>query len=151
MPDIPLVVVDASVAVKWFVSEGEDAVDEAELLLEAHADGSVRLVAPALMVHELFSVLCRGGRGSAGKRGASGPAEATTLREAMDAFFDSGVTLIAPDRDLMESAASHVQALGASPFDAVYSALARALGCELATADRKLARKLGGAVGVRLV
>lgn len=138
--DPRLVVVDASVAVKWFVAEGESGVDAAKKLLEDHAEGRVRLVAPALLAHELLSVLARGSHRSR-----------PPLPEAMDAFFDSDVSLVAADRRTMTGAARLVGELGVSPFDAAYAALAETLGCDLATVDRKLARKVGSRVGTRLV
>ena len=61
--DAPLVVVDASVVVKWFVSEDESGVAEAAALLADHAAGHLRLVAPALLAHELMGVLVRRLRG----------------------------------------------------------------------------------------
>lgn len=45
----PLVVVDASIAVKWFVAEDEADVPEADELLADHAAGRVRLVAAVLL------------------------------------------------------------------------------------------------------
>lgn len=139
MAEAPLLVVDASVVVKWFVSAGEKGVDEASRLLETHADGEVKLVAPALVAHELLSVLSRGRRGG------------SELGEAVGAFFDTSVALIAPDRGLMGRAAAHVARHRVSSFDAAYSALAETLGCGLATADRKLARALGGVVETHVV
>lgn len=138
MAEAPLVVVDASVAVKWFVSE-EDGVDTAAALLDAQADGEARLVAPSLVAHELMNVLGRGRRGDA------------RLAEAMDTFFDTGIALVAPDRRLIALACGHVERHGVSTFDSAYSALAEALGCELSTADRGLARRLKGVVGTRIL
>jgi predicted nucleic acid-binding protein len=46
----------------------------------------------------------------------------------------------------MLGAAKLVQARGVSTFDAAYAALAASLGAEFATADRRLANALGGAV-----
>jgi predicted nucleic acid-binding protein len=53
--EAPLVVVDASVAVKWFVSDGEDGVAEADELLGRHIEGEVRLTAPSLLAHEVLN------------------------------------------------------------------------------------------------
>lgn len=134
-----VVVVDASIAVKWFLSAGETETDAAAELLAAHADGMIRLVAPTLLAQEVFGVLTRGSR-----LGASAD-------EAIEAFFDAGVSLIAPSRDLMLAAAAAMRTLGVSNLDSAYVALAESLDCELATADRKLARAVDGAVRVRQV
>lgn len=127
--DAPLVVVDASIAVKWFVVDDEADVSEADELLADHAAGRVRLVAPALLVHEVFNVLARRNR------------EVEGLAEAMDAFFDADVALVSPDREQIAIAAGMV-AQGLSTADAAYAALARVLGCRLETADRRLARQV---------
>lgn len=137
--DTPLVVVDASVAVKWLVTADETGLEAASALLEEHARGTVRLVGPALIAHEVFAVLGRDRRHSG------------ELGEGIRAFFDADVTLVAPDCDLMTLAAEHVRRHGVPVFDSAYSALAQSLGCELATADQKLARRLNGIVPVRVV
>ena len=137
--DAPLVVVDASVAVKWLVSADESGVEAAGALLRAHARGTVRLVGPALIAYEVFAVLGRDRRHAGG------------LAEGVDAFFDADVAMVTPDRELMLRAAEHVRLHGVSVFDSAYSALAESLGCDLATADRKLARRLEGFVPTRVV
>jgi len=48
-------VIDASVAVKWFVEEPDSSA--AHRLLEAHATGETTLVAPDLVVYEVSNVL----------------------------------------------------------------------------------------------
>lgn len=135
-PEMPLVVVDANVAVKWFVSDGEGGLSDAHELLEQHAENQVRLVSPSLLVHELTHVLRRRG---------------IDLRDAAHAFHDFDVLLVSPDRELSLAAADLIATQGVSTFDAAYAALALTLGCRLATADRRLATALGSAVEVLLV
>ncbi len=137
--EVPLAVVDASVVVKWFVSDGEAGVDAAAELLKRHIDGGVRLVGPTLLAHEVLNVLRRPGRAT------------PLLPDAMQALFDTGTTLIAPDAPLMVRTAELVAELGLSTFDAAYVALAGTLGCELVTADHRLARAVGGGVAVRVL
>lgn len=132
----PFLVVDASVVVKWFVSQDEDGVPQAAELLSQHAEGQVRLVAPALIAHELMGVLVRR---------LGGP----QVLEALDAFFDAGVHLVAPDRELMARAAHLAQRCQLSAFDSAYAAVADTLECALATADRRLANALAGEVETR--
>lgn len=135
----PFVVLDASVAVKWFVTDGEEGVHDARELLALHSSGEVRLVAPALVAHELLGVLARRSR------------DAADLRDAMEAFFDAGVTLAAPDRDMALAAADLISQHRIHALDSAYAALALSLSCELATADRRLARALDGVVRLREV
>ena len=135
---VPPVVVDASVVVKWFLVAGESGVSDAAALLVEHAEGRVRLVAPALLAHELMGVFVRRIDGEGVSRG-------------LDAFFDTGVYLVPPDRELMLSAAELAMRHQLSAFDSAYAALATSLGCSLATADRRLADVLGSAVQIRAV
>lgn len=136
--DTSLVVIDASVAVKWFIAVDESEVVAATRLLDAHARGDVRLVAPTLIVHELMGVFVR-------RLPAAGRVE------ALEAFFDASIELVPPTRDLVLLSAGLIAERGVSAFDSAYAALAATLACPLATADRRLARALGTAVGIRAV
>lgn len=136
--DPPIAVVDASVVVKWFVTADEAGVVQAEQLQYDLADGLVRLCGPALLAHELMNVLRR-------RR------HSALLADALDGFFDTGITLFAPDRDSMRRAAHLANDQGVSTFDAAYAALALELDCELITADRRLARALDGVVRTRVI
>ena len=57
----PVVVVDASVAIKWFVSESPDEGDTAEALdlLRAYRDDRVELYQPPIWRAEVLAVLAR--------------------------------------------------------------------------------------------
>lgn len=136
--DLPLAVIDASVVVKWFVSADEEGVAEAARLQYDLAEGRIRLCGPALLAHELMNVLRR-------RRHPS------LLAGALDGFFDTGVTLFAPDSGSMRTAVHLANDHCVSTFDAAYAALAIELDCELITADRRLARALDGVVRTRLI
>jgi predicted nucleic acid-binding protein len=136
--DPRLVVVDASVAVKWFVSADESGVDDAVALLVQHAEGEIRLVAPTLIVYELMGVFVRRLR-------------APLVSEALDAFFDAGVHMVAPDRALMARAADLANRCQLSAFDSAYAAVADSLECALATADRRLANALAETLKMRTI
>ena len=137
--DTSLRVIDASVAVKWFVTRDEEALEEAGALLVAHAHSEGSLVGPSLLVHELTNALRR-------RR-----TEVPDLAAATDVFFDFDVALVPPDRELMVSAARLCAERQLSTSDATYAALALILGCELVTADRRLARALDGVCPVRVL
>ncbi len=136
--DLPIVVIDASVVVKWFVTADEEGVAAAARLQYELAEEQVRLFGPSLLAHELMNVLRRRHRPS-------------LLADAMDDFFDSGVTLFAPDRTSMRGAVRLATDCGVSTFDAAYGALALELDCELITADGHLVRALEGVVATRLL
>ncbi|MCG2807681.1 MAG: type II toxin-antitoxin system VapC family toxin, partial [Coriobacteriia bacterium] len=116
----------------------EEGVTEADRLQYELAEGGLRLFGPSLLAHELMNVLRR-------RRHPS------LLADAMDDFFDSGVTLFAPDRNSMRGAVRLATDCGVSTFDAAYGALALELDCELITADRHLVRAFQGVVATRLL
>jgi predicted nucleic acid-binding protein len=136
--DVPLIVLDASVAVKWFLAENESGLEAAAALLEDHSAGRARLIAPTLIVHEMLGVFAR-----------RLPPELRA--DAVDGLFDVGIALVEPTRDAAREAALLIGRHQLSAFDAAYAQLAFQLGCDLATADRRLARALDGAVAIRAV
>lgn len=133
-----LLVIDASAVVKWFLAAEESAVESAATLLADHAGGRRALVSPALLGHEILGVFAR-----------RLPPEAR--EEAIEAFYDVGIHLVTPTRDLSLAAARLIAEQQLTAFDAEYTALAMALGCPLATADRRLANTLGDSLQTRLV
>jgi predicted nucleic acid-binding protein len=133
-----LAILDASVAVKWFVTDNEDGVDEALALLASHKEAETRLIGPALLAYELLSALRK-------------RSDSPKLTDAMDGFHDAGVFLVPPDRELMTAAARICVERGTSASDAAYAALAQLLDAELVTADRRLAAAFGDACLVRVI
>ena len=125
-----LVVVDASVAVKWLIEE-EDS-DRAISLARVWANDGVQPVAPYLMPYEVSNALHR--RVTAGEMAVD---EAASL---MDQLSSMDVELHHP-RNLQGRALRLASQLGQRmAYDAHYLALADAVGCELWTADRQFYR-----------
>ncbi len=123
------VVVDASVAAKWLIEEpGSDA----SLQLRA---SEYELVCPDLLFLEVGNVIWRKVR--------AGEIEEVDGRVMIAAILDAPMQI--------ESAAALLPAAweiavrhDRSVYDGVYLALAVALDAQLVTADRRLARALGG-------
>jgi predicted nucleic acid-binding protein len=122
-------VVDASVALKWFIGArpGEDDVDAAMGLLSAVADGQVELIQPPHFVAEVAAVLVR-------------ETPATAQRDLSD-LLDLRMRIDAASGDYalaMTLAERHRQHL----FDTLYHALAlRTDHATLVTADERYVRK----------
>ena len=114
-------VVDASVAIKWFVGEAQS---ELAVLLLDHA-----LAAPDLLGPECANVLWK-----KVTRGEIDTAEAETIAAALEA---SGVVLH-PTWPLLHDAAVMACALGHPAYDCFYLALAGRLQAPLVTADSRL-------------
>ncbi|TDR93263.1 type II toxin-antitoxin system VapC family toxin [Enterovirga rhinocerotis] len=114
-------VVDASVAVKWFLAE--DRTNEARALL---ADED--LIAPGIIRLEVAHVLWKGVR-----RGAMTPSALESSMDVMDQLFAGAAAtddLIAPAMQLMRR-------LGHPVYDCLYIALADRVGTTLVTADER--------------
>jgi predicted nucleic acid-binding protein len=120
------IVIDSSVAAKWFLLDEPGATKAHELLL-AHRDESVALVAPALLPLEVVNALaCRGLMES-------------DLLDAV-AALDAVDLLIAPlDRSLLSASVRVASEDGMTVYDALFVALAEMLGATLVTADRRQA------------
>lgn len=116
------IVVDASVALKWFVPEVHS--DAAVRLL----DSDVPLCAPDLILAELANTLWKKTR-----RDEITPQQAS---ETMTAFRRLDVE-IQPSNDIVPAALVLATSLGRTVYDCLYLTLAIARNTVLVTADRK--------------
>lgn len=131
---LPIVVADASVALKWFHAEGEEAVEEARTVLRAFADRQIDLVILDLTVYEIGNALLRA---------AGGDAEATTtVLDALVAICEP-TTLTTSER---ANAARIARQHNLTLYDSAYAAVAQGRNGRLATMDRQL---LAAGLGVR--
>lgn len=123
-------VVDASVALKWFIGArpGEEDVDAAMDLLSALADGQLELVQPPHFVAEVAAVLVRETPVTA-RRDLADLLDLQMRVDASSELYALAMTL----------AARHQHHL----FDTLYHALAlRTDGAVLVTADERYVRKV---------
>lgn len=117
-----IVVVDAGVAVKWYVEE--EHTREAELLL----DKRFEIHAPDLLLPEFGNVLW--------KKCRSDDLDENTARGAIGSIGDRGIFFHSSSK-LLNSAFTGALETGQSYYDWTYLALAIALECNLVTADRR--------------
>jgi predicted nucleic acid-binding protein len=122
-------VVDASVAVKWFVSEADS------LLADELSASRDRLVAPSLVITEVANAL-----GRKAMAGLMTALEARHYLRSLPHYLDD---IIAVD-ELIEPVLENACALRHPIYDMIYLEAARRLGAQLVTADRKLAAKIAG-------
>lgn len=121
-------VIDASVAVKWYVPERGS--DHASALLGR----GMRLLAPDLLVAEFGNALWKKTR-----RGELSPSEAQNV---VSAFTSAPPIALRPSVQLLSAALEIATGFDRSVYDALYLALAVAETCSVVTADDRLVRSL---------
>lgn len=127
------VVSDANLVLKWFHAEGEEEVESARALLDAHKERSVALSVLDLTVYEVGNALMRGRAGASAE-------QAATVVEALIEICPS----IRPTPEEMREASRLAERHDLTLYDAAYAAVAQARSAELATLDRALLEaKLG--------
>jgi predicted nucleic acid-binding protein len=126
MPTIS-VVSDANVVLKWFHSAGEDEVEPARALLDAHKERTVALSVLDLTVYEVGNALMRGRVGASAE-------QAATVIEALVEICPA----IRPSPEEMKAASRLAERHKLTLYDAAYAAVAQSRSAELATLDRAL-------------
>jgi len=119
------IVIDASVAVKWFIPEADS--DEAVKLRDRHIEGSLTLMAPDLLVYEVANALSY-----------HPDLPVDEVKEDLEALLMLDLDLIQPSGEFVSSIAEDARKYQVSVYDSSYLALAEATSSSLITADRKL-------------
>ena len=122
------VVCDASVVLKWYLSDEEHG-ERALAILEGDAADRLSLLAPALLEFEVANALA-----IAKKRGRVADDEAI---KAMDGFTNLGIGLY-PLSPHFPKVLAYCDRYNISAYDAAYVALADDLNVQLVTADKRL-------------
>ncbi len=132
-PDVQVVVVDASVVLKWQFDDEECVAQAVTLRDDFYLRGAIRVIAPQLLTYELAN-----GIAVAARKKRIAPDKAA---EAMSNLLALGIEL----REV-EPLSSLELALryNLSAYDAAYLALARAEKCELWTGDKALYQAVKG-------
>lgn len=118
-----VLVIDASVAAKWFIEEKQT---EAALSVLKESN---RLHAPDFLLLEMDSIICKWIR-----RSAISPTEGTDLRDALRRYPIHHHPFIS----FLDPAFAISSQTGQSVYDCLYVALAALLEGRMVTADRKL-------------
>ncbi len=126
-------VVDASVAIKWYVPEAHS--EKALRLLALQQAGSLSLHVPDLFVSESGNILWKKVRTGELER-----PEAQRIAQALLAV----PKVVHPAGALLPSALNLACSLGRTVYDSLYLALAASLDCGVVTADRRLWNALNG-------
>lgn len=118
-------ILDASVVLKWFHTEGEENVKAARRLRERFEAGELRALAPSLLWLEVLNVASRRWRWTKDQ-----------LAQLAAALPELGFELVEPElSDIARWSAS-----GLTAYDAAYVAAAEHTGVELITDDAEIVR-----------
>lgn len=125
-----MIVVDASVILKWVFRE-ERGSAEALRLREHHLAGRQRIAVPDLLYYEAANAFV-----------CSGRLDIEQSRIAWCTLLDMDLKVCRPRNEQVQRAIELGFVAGISAYDGAYVALAEAVGTVMMTADHKLARKL---------
>jgi predicted nucleic acid-binding protein len=128
-----VVVLDASVGVKWFRDEAGS--HEAADLLRRHAAREIRLAVPVVFLHEVLDVARRTGG-------------IDDARDVLEAVSREEILVIGADAEFLRRALDVCERLDCTVYDAAAPALAELLDAQLVSADR---RAHGEVPGVRII
>ena len=130
-----MIVIDASLAVKWFVDEAES---QAAIATFSEHIGAISV--PDLFGIEVAAALVR--KANVHKEKAA--ALLISIDDLASLFVVGTMTVISTGPKQLAAAANLAIELGHRMKDCLYLALAIALGCPLVTADARFAAKAGG-------
>ena len=122
-------IVDASVAIKWFVAD-EPFKDDALVLLDQIKDSPQEFAVPELFFNEMLSVLCRILE------------QPGLIHECLEALQDLGFERLGNGRAVLSEAVALAKQYGLSGYDAVYAANAKLTRGVWVTADETAYKKI---------
>lgn len=130
-------VVDASVAVKWFSAAGERELGIALGIRDAHARGEHTIIVPDIFYHEVVNALVH-------KRNMG----TELVHSSIDFLFGLGMVTEPASRGLLSTAVNLARKGNMTEYDACYAAVAIKHSCPLVTANPM---HQGRAMGCRVI
>ena len=126
-------VVDASVALKWYLRD-EEHVAEADRICSGYLAGQVDVIAPYYIRYEVASGL--------DMARVQGRLAADAVPRELANFLVLGVAQDPDGDELIMQSVRRAEAYGITSYDALYLALAEQLGLAFVTADRRLYQRI---------
>lgn len=124
----PILVIDASVSMKWFVPEKD--TEKAMKLRARHIEGTIDLVTPDLLLYEVANAL------------RFHPIlHIDQVEAALEALFDLNLEIAVFSSELLLKTAKKARDLDITVYDSAYLVLAEDIAGHMVTADDKLYRK----------
>lgn len=128
------VVLDASVAAKWFLPPADETLlEEALDLLGRYTKGEIRFIVPDLFWSEFGNILWKAMR--------QGRCSRATAESALADMRNRKVPTVS-SLELLDNAFAIAAQFGRTVYDSVYVALAIASKADMVTADERLANAL---------
>ncbi len=124
-----MIVVDASVAFKWFKSKNEPFHKEAVLILSDHLSGRNKILVPHILLIEIANSLV-----------TKTDTTDKTIKEDLEYLHKVNLEIIIPEaNDILESA-NLARRNKTTVYDMLYAVLAKKLKTTLITADERFVR-----------
>jgi len=138
---VSLVVVDASVAAKWFLpGNGEELVDEAFGMLDRYEKNELQFVVPDLFYVEIASAIWKAVR--------VGRISNASGQRALGSLVEREFPTV-PSVKLLDGAFQIAMDYKRTVYDCLYVSLAIQSSCQLITADERLANSLAAHFSVK--
>lgn len=124
-----MIVVDACVAIKWFIEE-EDT-PKAVCIQRKLLEGELTVIVPDLLFYEVINILK-----------LKAVAELDEVVSALRILFELNLRVVPANREHLELAIYLSDKFNITIYDAIYVAIANDFNCPLITADKELIKKV---------
>ena len=125
-----MIIVDASVAFKWFNPDNEKFRHESLLLLKNHKDNKEVIVIPSLLLMEVVNALV-----------TKTNIETKTIKEDLDLLHDANLQIYSFKKNDLEEAALQANQYKTTFYDMLYAVVAKRNKTILVTADENFIKK----------
>jgi len=121
------IVLDASIAVKWFSAINEDYVENALAIQERHVSGEIKIIVPDLFFLEVLNAFIT--------KSQSGIEDISLVK---DVIFKMNLEIKYPDEAMLSESLKIAFKHSLTIYDALYIALAKSCGAILYNEDKKI-------------
>ena len=125
-----MIIVDASVAFKWFNPDNEKFRHESLLLLKNHKDNKEVIVIPSLLLMEVVNALV-----------TKTNIDTKTIKEDLDLLHDANLQIYSFKKNDLEEAALQANQYKTTFYDMLYAVVAKRNKTILVTADENFIKK----------
>ena len=121
------IVLDASVAVKWFSEKNEAHVESGVKIQEQKISGLLEIIVPDLFFLEVLNTFLT--------KSGFGPQDISIIQQALQKL---NLKIVYPDDAILKDTVKIVSDTGLTIYDSLYIAVAKVYGAPLYTEDKKI-------------